>query len=44
MNLRGLGFYYQDKINIKHIKSIALVAFGKKHEVELDVSNIDFIN
>ena len=25
-------------------ESIALVAFGKEHEVELDVSNIGFIN
>ena len=38
------GVLLPNKINTNHIKSIALVAFGKEHEVELDVSNIDFIN
>ena len=38
------GVLLPNKINTNHIKSIALVAFGKEHEVELDVSNIGFIN
>ena len=38
------GVLLPNKINSNHIKSIALVAFGKEHEVELDVSNIGFIN
>ena len=29
-------------INSKHIKSIALVAFGRVHNVELDISEISF--
>ena len=37
------GVLLPNKINSNHIKSIALVAFGKEHEVELDVSKIDFI-
>lgn len=37
------GFLLPNVINAKDIKSIALVAFGKKQEVELDVSNIGLI-
>ena len=43
-NFKKSGVLLPNKINTNHIKSIALVAFGKEHEVELDVSQIDFIN
>ena len=38
------GLLLPKKINTKHIVSIALVAFGKKQKVELDVSDIILIN
>lgn len=38
----GSGALLPKNIKPKHIKSIAIVAFGKKHRVNLDVSNIAF--
>ncbi len=38
----GSGALLPKNIKSKHIKSIAIVAFGKKHRVNLDVSNIAF--
>ena len=36
------GALLPKKINSKHIISIAIVAFGKKHRVNLDISEIAF--
>ena len=36
------GYLLPKDINSKHIKSIALVAFGRVHNVELDISEISF--
>ncbi len=38
----GSGALLPKNIKSKHIKSVAIVAFGKKHRVNLDVSNIAF--
>ena len=41
-NFSGSGILLPKTIKPKHIKSIAIVAFGKKHRVNLDVSDIAF--
>jgi len=41
-NFKASGNLLPKRINPKHIKSIAIVAFGREHEVNLEVSEIRF--
>ena len=41
-SFKGSGSLLPKRINSQHIKSIAIVAYGREHSVRLDVSEIKF--